>query len=85
MLSAMPAETVSEISCKLDDSVLSLVVEDDGGSGPAELTSLDSGLGLVGLRDRVESLGGIFRINHRTDGGTRVEMSVVVADEEQND
>ena len=72
------------VSCKLDDSVLSLVVEDDGGNGPAELTSPDSGLGLVGLRDRVESLGGIFRISHPTDGGTRVEMSVVVADEEQN-
>jgi len=72
------------VTCKLEDSVLSVVVQDEGGDGPIELANPDSGLGLVGLRDRVESLGGIFRVTHLTDGGTTVEMSVVIADEEQD-
>jgi len=72
------------VICKLDDAVLTVTVEDDGGEGPAKLATLNSGLGLVGLRDRVESLGGIFRIQHNVDGGTKVEMSVVITDKDQN-
>jgi len=72
------------VTCKLEDSILSVVVQDDGGPGPVDMAGSNSGLGLVGLRDRVESLGGIFRIAHHSDGGTTVEMSVVVADEDQN-
>jgi signal transduction histidine kinase len=46
--------------------------------------SADSGLGLFGMRERVESLGGVFRVSHLPSGGTRVEMSVVVAEGSQD-
>jgi signal transduction histidine kinase len=71
------------VICRLQDSVLSLVVRDDGGSGPGSLTSPDSGLGLVGLRDRVESLGGTFHLSGLPGGGTAVEMSLVIPGEGQ--
>jgi signal transduction histidine kinase len=72
------------VTCRLDDSVLNLVVQDDGRMGIEGPAALDSGLGLVGMRERVESLGGIFRLSHLTSGGTRVEMSVVVAEGSQD-
>lgn len=72
------------VTCRLDDSVLNLVVQDDGGMGIGDPATLESGLGLVGMRERVESLGGVFRLSHLTSGGTRVEMSVVVAEESQD-
>jgi signal transduction histidine kinase len=37
-------------------------------------------LGLFGMRERVESLGGIFKLTQLPRGGTRIEMSVVVAE-----
>jgi signal transduction histidine kinase len=72
------------VTCSLDDSVLTLVLKDDGGTGNGSLAGPDSGLGLIGLRERVESLGGIFRVGHLPGGGTRVEMSVVVAEGNQD-
>jgi signal transduction histidine kinase len=72
------------VTCSLEESILNLVVQDDGGMGIDSLTATDSGLGLAGMRERVESLGGIFRVSHFTSGGTRVEMSVVAAEESQD-
>src|SRR5215207_1544980 len=72
------------VTCRLDDSVLNMVVQDDGGVGIGGHASADSGLGLIGLKERVESLGGVFRVGHLPSGGTRVEMSVVVAEGSQD-
>lgn len=72
------------VTCSLDDTVLNLVVQDDGGTGVSIPPVPDSGLGLAGMRERVESLGGVFRVSHLTSGGTRVEMSVVIAEESQD-
>ncbi|WP_262297607.1 sensor histidine kinase [Microvirga sesbaniae] len=66
------------VSCRLNGDALTLAVEDEGrgpGNGPA---APEPGLGLVGLRDRVESLGGVFRLTRRAGGGTRIEMSVTI-------
>jgi signal transduction histidine kinase len=68
------------VTCGLDDSVLNLVVQDDGGAGIGGHASADAGLGLFGMRERVESLGGIFKLTQLPRGGTRIEMSVVVAE-----
>jgi signal transduction histidine kinase len=73
------------VTCTLDGSVLSLIVQDDGGDGPDSLAIPESGLGLLGLRDRVESLGGVFRVNRCSGSGTKIEMSVVISEEGQND
>ena len=34
------------------------------------------GLGLTGMRNRVESLGGMLSVSNRSSGGTRLEMTV---------
>jgi signal transduction histidine kinase len=72
------------VTCRLDDSVLNMIVQDAGGMGIGGHASADSGLGLFGMRERVESLGGVFRVSHLPGGGTRVEMSVVVAEGSQD-
>jgi signal transduction histidine kinase len=72
------------VTCRLDGSALNLVVQDDGGLGTNGVTGPDFGLGLVGLRERVESLGGVFCMSQRRSGGTRVEMTVGIAEESQD-
>jgi len=72
------------VTCRFDHSVLNLVVQDDGGTGVAGPAAPDSGLGLAGMRERVESLGGVLRVSHLPSGGTKVEMSVVPAEERQD-
>lgn len=68
------------VECRLDGRLLSLRVS-DGGRGSAEL-SRGGGLGLTGLRERVESLGGTFSIT-RTASGTIIEMTVNVGQGEE--
>jgi len=55
-------------------STVAFAVEDDGiGFGDGQLTPLrKGGLGVRGMRERVESLGGIFNIDRPMSGGTRV-------------
>lgn len=72
------------VTCRLDASALSLSVQDDGGERSDWLSASDFGLGLVGLRDRVESLGGVFRMSRRANGGTIIEMSVEMTGEGQD-
>lgn len=51
----------------------------DGGEGPAgDMDDDAGGLGLVGLRDRVESLGGSMTIADRPGGGTEIVMTLEV-------
>lgn len=60
---------------------LRLAVRDTGpGFGPAEPGTEDGGgMGLAGLRDRVESLGGVFTARNRTDGpGAEIIMELEV-------
>jgi signal transduction histidine kinase len=51
---------------------LALVVSDDGIGGAVERP----GLGLEGLRDRVEGLGGSFEIESRRGHGTRIAAEI---------
>jgi signal transduction histidine kinase len=72
------------VTCKIVDDVLYLAVEDSGGTRPGGQAGPDSGLGLVGLRERVESLGGTFRRDKVSDGGTRIEMRLAILGGGQN-
>ena len=58
--------------------VLSLSVEDDGCGFDLEGAST-GGFGLIGIRERVELLGGTLAITSRPGGGTRIEAVVPVA------
>lgn len=54
----------------------------DGGPGFDPATARPEGLGLAGLRERIESLGGTFEIS-TSKNGTRVRMSLNVQEMEQ--
>jgi glucose-6-phosphate-specific signal transduction histidine kinase len=57
--------------------VLTLVVRDDGVGG----ADLGGGSGLVGLRDRVEALGGTIAVNGSAGTGTCVVATLPIAPE----
>jgi len=56
------------------DAEISLEVEDDG-RGLAE-TDAGNGFGLMGLRERVDSLGGIFELDATPGGGLTLRVRV---------
>jgi signal transduction histidine kinase len=56
-----------------DDSNLYLTVEDDG-VGLKPVTAGRQGFGLIGMRERVEQLGGDLEIGPGPSGGTRVSV-----------
>jgi signal transduction histidine kinase len=64
--------TVIDIDVVVNDDVLRIRVHDDGRGG----TRLDGGTGLLGLRDRVETLGGRLRIQSPAGAGTTVEAEL---------
>ena len=53
--------------------MLRLVIQDDGRGISAEAPL---GLGLTGMRERVQALGGAFAISAPPDGGTRLEIQI---------
>jgi len=61
---------------------LTLLIEDDG-VGVAE--EHRSGMGLLGMRERVQGLGGRMKVERRAQGGTRVIVSLPIRDEEEPD
>ncbi len=68
--------TQVSLHLRRESSATVLEICDNGaGFAPSEGTekSLDLGLGLTGMRDRVESSGGRFRLNSAVGAGTRVE------------
>ena len=60
------------VSAELSDAALAVSVSDQGGGFDAAAEQR-GGLGLAGLRDRVESLGGAFEVKSSTSG-SRVTM-----------
>ena len=57
---------------------LSVRIRDDGAGMPAA-TGRRAGLGLVGLRERVEALGGRFEVAERSPHGVEIHASIPVA------
>lgn len=57
-----------------------LTIEDDGGgSHSVSQATLSRGLGVIGMRERVQSLAGTFVIEQRAHSGTRVRVTIPVA------
>jgi signal transduction histidine kinase len=67
----------------VEHGVLTVEIEDDGdGFDPGQVVQAhDSlrGVGLLGMRERLEIFGGTLRIDSEPGGGTRVVMTVPVA------
>ncbi|MEO9337691.1 histidine kinase [Mesorhizobium sp. SB112] len=62
-----------QVSCKIDGTILRITVCDRGAS-PIAIDTAQNGMGLAGLRHRVESLGGRFRFEKNASGGSCLEM-----------
>jgi signal transduction histidine kinase len=78
------AETVL-IQCLQRDNRISIEIEDDGkGFVPANLpppSARERGLGLLGMRERVELFGGTLELDSAPGSGTRIAVSVPVVQE----
>ena len=64
--------SVIRIEARVSGQTLRVAVEDDGVGGVTE----QDGLGLQGLRDRVEATGGEFEVHSEPGRGTRVRASI---------
>jgi signal transduction histidine kinase len=67
---------VVDVRVEADDGSIRISVKDDGAGG----ADLERGSGLVGLKDRVEALGGTLEIRSPAGAGTDLEVSIPVAD-----
>jgi signal transduction histidine kinase len=60
------------------DDGLEMTIDDDGHGIDQQIsrfgTSATHGLGVIGMRERVQALGGTFALESRRDGGTRVAV-----------
>jgi signal transduction histidine kinase len=63
-----------EVSAEVSGSTLRVCVRDDGAGGADPL----EGSGLVGLKDRIEALGGTFSVHSPAGGGTTVTCELPV-------
>jgi signal transduction histidine kinase len=69
------AENV-DLSLSLDDGIYRILISDDGVGIPPERLDGSRSHGLVGMRHRIESLGGKFTIRANSPHGTRIEVAV---------
>lgn len=71
------------VSAYVKDGVLHLSLKDNGmGFRKSQLSAQDGHLGLMGLKDRIESLGGRFSINSELGVGTAIKVSIALYDDE---
>jgi two-component system, NarL family, sensor histidine kinase UhpB len=61
---------------------LRLLIEDDGVGLPEEHRF---GLGLIGMSERVHTLGGAMRMERRPEGGTRIEVLLPLPEAEERE
>ncbi|MDR7350661.1 signal transduction histidine kinase [Glycomyces algeriensis] len=76
------ARTAATVSIELTevDGSLQLRVEDDGRDAPKAAFRDSSGLGLAGMAERAESLGGRFEAGPREPSGWRITMRLPLQD-----
>jgi signal transduction histidine kinase len=67
---------VVDVRVEADDGSIRIMVKDDGAGG----ADPDRGSGLVGLKDRVEALGGTLEIRSPAGEGTDLQAVIPVAD-----
>jgi signal transduction histidine kinase len=71
------ASTRVEVALRRRSDWLDLEVRDDGvGIGPEGMAGASQGLGLAGMRERTRLLGGTFRIESVTSGGTHIRVAL---------
>jgi signal transduction histidine kinase len=73
--------SVVHVELKAEDSIIELAIRDDGVGGARP----DRGSGLIGLRDRVEALGGTFEIQSSPGRGTSLLAKIPIDEMEELD
>jgi signal transduction histidine kinase len=74
-----------QIRAFMDGDVLALEVLDEGpGFAPQPMATFNGHLGLAGMRERVESLGGTFSVKSEIGKGTQVTARLALRAEEGN-
>jgi signal transduction histidine kinase len=70
--------TACTVSLTAGNGALRLVIEDNGrGLGPfPRPADARQGLGLIGMRERAQALGGTFQIENAATGGTRIAVTL---------
>jgi signal transduction histidine kinase len=69
----------ADVELDLNQGQIALTINDNGrGITKAELAAPDS-LGLLGMRERIESLGGSFSVGPRSPRGTTIVASVPIS------
>jgi signal transduction histidine kinase len=63
-----------QVELKAGDELLELLIHDDGVGG----ADPDRGSGLLGLRDRIEALGGAIEISSRRGSGTPLAINIPI-------
>jgi signal transduction histidine kinase len=81
LTNAMKHAPGSEVLVRLDAGADALHVEvrDGGSGGPEPLAGSGAGLGLAGMRERVEELGGVLDAGPQDDGGWLVHARLPLA------
>jgi signal transduction histidine kinase len=61
----------------IEQGLVNCTVKDDGaGFGPGSVAPGRSGLGLLGIRERISSLNGAFEVNSKKGSGTELRVSI---------
>jgi signal transduction histidine kinase len=68
--------SVVEVAAAVENGTLRVCVRDDGVGG----ANPERGSGLVGLKDRIDALGGTFSVHSPLGGGTTVTCDLPVVD-----
>ncbi len=74
------AETVL-VQCAARPDAVTIEIEDDGKGFAPETVAGGTGLGLTGMRERVELLGGTFEVESAPGQGTRIVLTAPVSTE----
>ena len=64
------------VNLQSDQDKVKLTVTDDGQGFKPESLSMDQGLGLLGMRERTEWLGGVFKITSAPGCGTTIHVEI---------
>ncbi|MDX2599022.1 sensor histidine kinase [Streptomyces caniscabiei] len=62
----------ARVSLAYEDARLTITVTDDGASRPRGTPEAGRGFGLIGMRERAQSVGGCLSAGHRPEGGFEV-------------